>query len=62
MFKEKVEVYYAYLGTFYGIVQGLLWIAAHTLINEYTKSIANSFISFESMLSKTLKIFFPNYI
>ena len=59
LLKEKIVVYYAYLGMFYGIVQGLFWVAGHTLINEYTKNVENSFISFKSMLSKTLKIFFP---
>lgn len=59
LLKEKIVVYYACLGMFYGIVQGLFWVAGHTLINEYTKNVENSFISFKSMLSKTLKIFFP---
>lgn len=59
LLKEKIVIYYAYLGFFYGIVQGLFWVAGHVLINEYTKNIANSFISIKSMLGKVLKIFFP---
>lgn len=59
LLKEKIVDYYAYLGVFYGIVQGLFWVACHTLINEYTKNVENSFISFKSILSKILKIFFP---
>ncbi len=59
LLKEKIVIYYAYLGFFYGIVQGLFWVAGHVLINEYTKNIANSFISIKSMLGKFLKIFFP---
>jgi len=59
LLKEKIITYYAYLGFFYGIVQGLFWVAAHTLINEYTKNVENSFISIKSILSKILKIFFP---
>lgn len=59
LLKEKIVDYYAYLGTFYGVVQGLFWVAGHTLINEYTKNVENSFISFKSILSKILKIFFP---
>lgn len=59
LLKEKIVDYYAYLGTFYGIVQGLFWVAGHTLINEYTKNVENSFTSFKSILSKILKIFFP---
>ncbi len=57
--KEKIIDYYAYLGFFYGIVQGLFWVSGHTLINEYTKNVENSFISFKSILTKILKIFFP---
>lgn len=59
LLKEKIVDYYAYLGMFYGIVQGLFWIAGHTLINEYTKNFENNFASFKSILSKILKIFFP---
>lgn len=59
LLKEKITTYYAYLGFFYGIVQGLFWVAGHTLINEYTKNVENSFISIKSILSKILKIFFP---
>lgn len=59
LLKEKIVVYYAYLGIFYGVVQGLFWVAGHTLINEYTKNAENSFISFKSMLGKTMSIFFP---
>lgn len=59
LLKEKITIYYAYLGFFYGIVQGLFWVAGHTLINEYTKNVENSFISIKSILSKILKIFFP---
>lgn len=59
LLKEKIVDYYAYLGIFYGIAQGLFWIAGHTLINEYTKNFENNFASFKSILSKILKIFFP---
>ena len=59
LLKEKITTYYASLGFFYGIVQGLFWVAGHTLINEYTSNVENSFISIKSILSKTLKIFFP---
>lgn len=59
LLKEKITIYYAYLGIFYGIVQGLFWVAGHTLINEYTKNVENSFISIKSILGKILKIFFP---
>jgi len=59
LLKEKIITYYALLGFFYGIVQGLFWVAGHTLINEYTSNVENSFISIKSILSKILKIFFP---
>lgn len=59
LLKEKIVEYYMYLGFCYGIIQGLFWVAAHTLINEYTKNVENSFVSFKSMLSKILKVFFP---
>lgn len=59
LLREKIVTYYAYLGSFYGIVQGLFWVAGHTLINEYTKNVENSFISIKSILGKILKIFFP---
>lgn len=59
LLKEKIIMYYPILGFFYGIVQGLFWVAGHTLINEYTKNIENKFISIKSILGKTLKIFFP---
>lgn len=59
LLKEKIVTYYALLGFFYGIVQGLFWVAGHTLINEYTSNVENSFISIKSILSKILKIFFP---
>ena len=62
LLKEKITTYYAFLGFFYGIVQGLFWVAGHTLINEYTKNVENSFISIKSILSKILKIFFPSGI
>ncbi len=57
--KEKIVTYFAPLGFFYGIVQGLIWVAAHTLVNEYTQNNTNKFISFKSIISKILKIFFP---
>ena len=59
LLKEKIVDYYAFLGFFCGVVQGLFWVAAHTLINEYTKNVENGFVSVKSMLSKILKIFFP---
>lgn len=59
LLKEKITIYYASLGFFYGIVQGLFWVAGHTLINEHTKNVENAFISIKSILSKILKIFFP---
>lgn len=59
LLKEKIVLYYAWLGIFCGIAQGLVWVAAHTLINEYTKNIENSFVSIKSVISKILKIFFP---
>lgn len=57
--KEKIVIYFAPLGFFYGIVQGLIWVAAHTLVNEHTQNNTNKFISFKSIISKILKIFFP---
>lgn len=57
--KEKIVTYFAPLGFFYGIVQGLIWVAAHTLVNEHTQNNTNKFISFKSIISKILKIFFP---
>lgn len=57
--KEKIVTYFAPLGLFYGIVQGLIWVAAHTLVNEHTQNNTNKFISFKSIISKILKIFFP---
>lgn len=59
LLKEKIVDYYAWLGIFCGVAQGLVWVAAHTLINEYTKNIENSFVSIKSIISKILKIFFP---
>lgn len=59
LLKEHIVNYYVFLGFFYGIVQGLFWVAAHTLINEHTKKNENKFISIKSILSKTLRIFFP---
>ena len=59
LLKEKITIYYTYLGLFYGIVQGLFWVAGHVLINEYTQNVENTFISVKSILAKTLKIFFP---
>lgn len=59
LLREKIVTYYTYLGIFYGIVQGLFRVAGHTLINEYTKNVENSFISIKSILGKTFKIFFP---
>lgn len=57
--KEKIVTYFAPLGFFYGIVQGLIWVAAHTFVNEHTQNNTNKFISFKSIISKILKIFFP---
>ena len=57
--KEKIVTYFAPLGFFYGIVQGLIWVAAHTLVNEHTQNNTNKFISFKSIISKILKLFFP---
>lgn len=57
--KEKIVTYFAPLGFFYGIVQGLIWVAAHTLVNEHTQNNTNKFISFKSIISRILKIFFP---
>lgn len=57
--KEKIVTYFAPLGFFYGIVQGLIWVVAHTLVNEHTQNNTNKFISFKSIISKILKIFFP---
>lgn len=57
--KEKIVTYFAPLGFFYGIVQGLIWVAAHTLVNEHTQNNTNKFISFKSIISKILKVFFP---
>lgn len=57
--KEKIVTYFAPLGFFYGIVQGLIWVAAHTLVNEHTQNNTNKFISFKSIIIKILKIFFP---
>lgn len=57
--KEKIVTYFAPLGFFYGIVQGLIWVAAHTLVNEHTQNNTNKFISFKSIISKILKTFFP---
>lgn len=59
LLKENITTYYAPLGFFYGIVQGLFWVACHVLINEYTNKIENKFISIKSMISKTVKIIFP---
>ena len=59
LLKEKIVDYYLYLGTFYGIVQGLFWSAGHSLINQNVADKSNSFISVRSMISKTLKIIFP---
>lgn len=59
LLKDKIIVYFAPLGFFYGIVQGLVWSAGHTLINEHTKNNENKFVSFKSIISKILKIFFP---
>ena len=59
LLKEKITIYYAYLGFFYGIVQGLFWVAGHVLINEHTKNVENKFISIKSIIAKSLKIFFP---
>lgn len=59
LLREKIVTYYALLGFFYGIVQGLFWVACHVLINEYTENVENDFISLKSILSKILKIFFP---
>lgn len=57
--KEKIVLYFAPLGFFYGIVQGLFWIAAHVLINEHTKQKTNAFISFKSILEVVLELIFP---
>lgn len=59
LLKEKIVIYFAPLGFFYGIVQGLIWSAAHPLVNEHTKNNTNKFISFKSIINKILKIFFP---
>ena len=59
LLKEKIVMYYALLGFFYGIAQGLFWVAGHVLINEYTSNLENKFISIKSMISKTTKIVFP---
>lgn len=59
LLKEKIVIYFAPLGFFYGIVQGLFWVSGHTLINEYAQNTTNQFISFKSIFSKVLKIVFP---
>lgn len=59
LLKEKITDYFALLGFFYGIVQGLFWVAGHVLINEYISDLENKFISIKSMISKTTKIIFP---
>ena len=59
LLKEKIVEYFAPLGFFYGIVQGLIWSAAHPLVNEHTKNNTNKFISFKSIISEILKIISP---
>ena len=44
LLKEKIVVYFAPLGFFYGIVQGLIWSAGHPLVNEHTKDNTNKFV------------------
>jgi len=57
--KENIIIHHVWLGMFYGIVQGVLWSAAHLLVNEYANDVSNKFVSYKSILSKTLKIAFP---
>lgn len=59
LLKESIVNYYIYLGIFYGIVQGVLWSALHSLINEYNRSESNDFVSLKSILSKLIKIVSP---
>lgn len=57
--KEDIVNYYFYLGMFYGIVQGVFWAPAHTLINEYVGKDSDKFVSIKTMIDKMLKILFP---
>ena len=59
LLKEKIVYHYFWLGMFYGIVQGVLWAAGHLLVNEYANDVSNKFVSYKSMISKTLKVIFP---
>lgn len=59
LLKEKITIYFAPLGFFYGLVQGLFWVAAHNLISDHASNDTNKFISFKSIFSKLLKILFP---
>lgn len=59
LLKENIVYNYIWLGMFYGIVQGVLWSAGHILVNEYANDVSNKFVSYKSMLSKTLKVIFP---
>lgn len=59
LLKEKIVNYYAYLGFFYGIVQGLFWVAGHVLINEHTNESENSFVSLKSIMTEVLLVMFP---
>lgn len=59
LLKENVLQYYVWLGFLYGIVQGILWAAAHLLLNEYANDISNKFVSAKSMIANILKIIFP---
>ena len=57
--KERIVDYYLYLGSFYGVVQGLFWSAGHALINEYTTKEENDFISLRSIISEILQVIIP---
>lgn len=57
--KDKIVDYYIYLGIFYGIVQGLYWVSAHSLINEHVSKKYDSYISIKAIFDKILKILFP---
>lgn len=59
LLKDNIVNYCVLLGIMFGIVQGLYWLASHTLINEYVGNKSNSFISIKSILDKILKILFP---
>lgn len=59
LLKNNIIYYYMWLGSFYGVVQGVLWSSGHLLVNEYINDNSNKFVSFKSMLSNILKIIFP---